>query len=402
MLQRIAVSDLKKGMYVVDVSKEHSDVERVYTTAGYVLTDEEIRSLTERGFTTVYIDPDETLVLTDREIILPASKREPVPAAAAVAEPERGIAYHEELEEAETVHADGLEVAKAIAQCTTTNTELPLKNVRRLMGNVVASVMRNRNVLLSLGRLKTQDSYTFTHCVNVAVLAVTLGKQLRVPEDVLPELGMAGFFHDIGKLFVLPHVLHFPGKLTPEQFREVQRHVERGQEYLRGHFELSQMVLDGELDHQERYMGGGYPNGKRGAEISFAGRVLAVADVYDALTSRRCYKPPMAPSKALALMYRNKSRDFAPGLLETFISAVGVYPPGALVLLSNQNTGVVIEPNDGLPLRPKVVLLADSRGGRLRPAVFDLSVMRNVSIVGVVRRLPLELNVEEAIRAAQV
>lgn len=400
---QLPIKDLKRGMYVVDLEGKTGVATSVFSVEGYVLSDAELSRLEAQGYETAFIDPARSRLpgsepepgapLTEFDVISPQE------GAAAASPPPPAIEYQEEYEKAVSLYGQGLEVTRALSVRVLTGGDLPVDLARSFAADALASIQRNGNALLSLAKMKDKGEYIFSHSVNVAILSVALGRRMGVTARYLPDLALAGFLHDVGKLFVPREILNHPGKLTEEQMRLMQSHVSLGQEYLRSCPNLPQMVLDGELDHHERYPGGGYPHGKRGAAISFTGRLMAVADVYDAVSSKRCYKNSLSPAQTLSIMYKDREKHFAPGFMECLISAFGVYPPGTLVKLSNGQAGVVIEASEGEPMRPKVVLLADGRGARVRPRILDLNTSPTLSVTGPLVRLPLNVNVEEAVKS---
>lgn len=395
---RVSIENLKRGMYILDLEDTVKDPS-VFSVEGYVLSEDEIPRLLAKGYRAAFIDlmrsrlednePQAGVPLTEIDVIGNAADEDEEP-------PET---FQEEYAKAGDLYGQGLEVTRALSVRVLTGAELPVETERNFMGEMLGSVGRNRNALICLSKMKSREEYLFSHSLNVAIIAVALGRRMKIKERYLPELALAGFLHDVGKLFVNKQVLNHPGKLTREQMQEVQQHVLKGHEYLVSCGNLPQMVLDGELDHQERFSGTGYPGSKKGMDISFTGRLLAVADVYDALSSRRCYKPPLSPAQALSVMYGERAQHFSPGFVEFLISVVGVYPPGSLVKLSNGQTGVVIESTKGAPLQPRIVLLADARGARIRPKILDLVTASGLSVVEPVARLSIPINVEEAVRS---
>ena len=398
---QIPVSKLKPGMYVLDLEGKEGVDASVFSLEGYILTDTEVSDLEACGFKTAFVDPARSRLPevplepgqspSEFDIISP----QPNPAMRG-----RSVAFRDEYGKAQDLQNESNQIARTIASSAFAGKELPLDSIRTFLSGVVDSVMRNESALLSLAKLKKHEDIIFSHGLNVAILGVAVARQMNFRESFLKDLALAGFLHDIGKLFVPQDLLNYPGKLSQEQFNEIQEHVGRGHAYLQEHSDLPQMIFDGAIDHHERYAGIGYPHGKTGLSISFTGRLLAVVDVYDAISSRRIYRAPMAPPQTLSIMYTDRAQNFTPGFLEVLITTLGVYPPGSLVSLSNQQIGVVVESNELEPLRPKVVLLADARGVRIRPRLIDLDIMRTANVTGPVVRPPSNINPAEAIKQA--
>ncbi len=231
----------------------------------------------------------------------------------------------------------------------------PLEAIREQIGTIVEEILDNRNLMINMIDLKVFDNYTYAHSVNVAVLSIVLGVAAGMNRDTLNRLGMAALLHDIGKVFVSSHLLNKREPLTDEERTELQRHSERGFEYVKTHyptFPVSAYVAI--LEHHERYDGTGYPLGKAGAKITAFGAIIAIADVYDALTSDRPYRKALPPSEAIEYFMASGGSHFNPELLALFIRKVAPYPVGTCVTLSNGWIGLVLENYENFSLRPKV------------------------------------------------
>lgn len=231
----------------------------------------------------------------------------------------------------------------------------PLRLMREQIGRIVDEILNHRNLMINLIDLKVFDNYTYAHSVNVAVLSIVLGLAAGLNRDALNRLGMAALMHDIGKVFLPVELLNRAGPLSQEEYREVQRHPERGFDYVKSHYpDIPVSVYVAILEHHERYDGTGYPNGKLGQKTTQFGAILAIADVYDALTSDRPYRKGLPPSEAVEYFMASGGSHFHPELLELFLRKVAPYPVGTCVTLSNGWTGLVLENYESFSLRPKI------------------------------------------------
>lgn len=403
MIRRIAISELKRGMYVVDTHKGRPLQLPLYSVEGFILSPDEPKFLRQQGFTEVDVDESrfsdnpEDRKLDQRIFFVPADDLDPVVGEQAGFTADFG----NECERARVVYSQCLDIARNIHESVRAQQEIDMSSAMPMFDELVGSLNRNQSALLSICKLRTRDAYTYSHCVNVALYATLLGRKLRVRSGDLSELAMAAFFHDIGKLFMPLELLNYPGKLSVEQFSVMRKHAPLGLAYMEEHLHLPHSACLAALDHHERPDGSGYPAGKTIESISFIGQVVAVADVYDALSSRRPYKSPMHPVDALSVMYKDRDKSFAPGMLEAFIDVMGVYPSGCLVQLSNRYIAVVTEQSPGQPMRPRVVLLVDAFGTPLAsPRLVDLLVHTTLSISKPVSALPCPVDVEQFIRFA--
>jgi HD-GYP domain-containing protein (c-di-GMP phosphodiesterase class II) len=222
-------------------------------------------------------------------------------------------------------------------------------------------------VTLNLAGLRRVDNYTFMHSLSVAVLSVAAGMELGLSEDQLLELSFAGALHDIGKMRIPLAVLNKPGKLDAEEWQLMKRHPRLGMELLTNHGGVATAALQGIYEHHERMDGSGYPHRLPGKQISLFGRIVAVADVYDAMTSDRVYRAGMAPHLAVEQLIGESLTRFDWPIVSAFIRSLVVYPVGSLVVMDNGEVGRVISYRRTVPYRPKVAIIADAYGRRVFP-----------------------------------
>ncbi len=178
---------------------------------------------------------------------------------------------------------------------------------------ILNTIRKNVSLFSMVNDLSYYDDYTYGHCLNVAALAMTLGLKMQIKEKKLSHLGMSGILHDIGKQNIPLSIINKPEKLTPEEFEVVRSHPLIGYDFAKRH-QMPEDICLGILQHHEKYGGGGYPYNLKGNDISLFGRILTVADVFDALTHRRSYHEPMTIPDAVRLMLH--TTDFDPAILQ--------------------------------------------------------------------------------------
>lgn len=226
-----------------------------------------------------------------------------------------------------------------------------------MIKDIVSSIISNKDVELTMRNLWGHHEYTYLHCVNVAILAVSVGIKLNLHPDELIYLGAAGILHDIGKNRIPAELLDKTGKLTEEEFGILKKHPEYGYEMLTSSQELSSVTRAGVLQHHERYDGTGYPRGLKGNEITLYGRILAVADTYDAMTSDRAYREAFAPSEAVEYLMGNGNQLYDNRVIDAFIKCVTVYPIGSCIELNNGVKAIVVKNYQDCVLRPLIRLV---------------------------------------------
>ncbi|MEA4804705.1 HD-GYP domain-containing protein [Acetobacterium wieringae] len=219
---------------------------------------------------------------------------------------------------------------------------------------IVDVILRNKEMMLNMVDLKVFDDYTYFHSVNVAVLSIGLGTAMGLDKTDLCNLGFGALLHDIGKVFVPKDILHKQGPLTDIEFSEMKKHSFLGFEYLASEYVGSVGAQAGILDHHEKFSGGGYPNNAKGDKISLYGRIISIADVYDALTSDRPYRKGLLPSEAIEYIMGGTGNLFDPELVRVFVRKIAPYPVGTTVKLSNGLSGIVTDNFESFCMRPNI------------------------------------------------
>ncbi len=361
MIKKIPVSELKIGMYIVDVDRKWVD-EPIFDLGVVIKTERELRNFQEL-FKFVWID-------TDKGIDAPDVSVSEENIAVEVTKEDEKVDFEEEISRARIIYREAKKAVKDLLLSARVGSSFKVDSIRKIAEEMVESVLRNSEALLSLSRIKSHDEYTFQHSLNVGVLSLSLGRRIGLSRDELYNLTLGSLLHDIGKMRVPERILNKPGKLTEEEFEIIKKHPVFGYKILSELKDIDSSAFLPVLEHHERISGEGYPFGKKG-NISLFGKICAITDVYDAITTDRVYHRGMIPYEALSRMYRWADRDFDKKLLEAFVKSVGIYPVGSVVLLSSGEIGVIIKQNKEL-LRPVVRIVMDNRKNRVKPKDVDL------------------------------
>lgn len=249
-----------------------------------------------------------------------------------------------------------------------------LENIAR---KLVEDVACNADFLIDMIELKGYDDYTYFHSLNVAILSIAIGISLELDEFRLYEIALSGLLHDIGKIAIPINIINKPSALTTEEYEIVKEHPINAANHLNYKNAVSSNVYYAVISHHEKYDGTGYPYGLEGSNIHLYGRILAVADVYDALTSNRPYRKPCFPNEAIEFIMGNSGVHFDPDVVRAFLKRVAPYPIGTCVRLSNGCIGVVVKNTYHQPLRPVVRLI---NGDRSELNLLDDPNLRSVVI----------------------
>lgn len=284
----------------------------------------------------------------------------------------------ERKERARKTYSHVLASVKEVAQKLASKKQVGLNKVIRIVQNMVDLIMEDDPLFKALSTLRVYDDYTYTHSVNVAILSMCMGKRIMLSKRSLERLGLCGLMHDLGKIEVPKDILNKPGKLTDDEFEKMKQHSlisVRLITKIRADRDRKAKILLPPFEHHLKYDLSGYPQTTRKKDISLFGRIIAIADVYDAITSPRIYRPTvLSPDRALGFMLEGSGKDFDPVLLKVFINMLGVYPVGTLLKL-DKGVGLVTSPpldyeppsnNGSNGSRPWVVLLARDGNGKVK------------------------------------
>ncbi len=205
----------------------------------------------------------------------------------------------------------------------------------------------------NLEMIKISDEYTFKHSVDVGTMGMLIGKRFGLSRIMLRDVALAGVLHDIGKTKIPDEVLNKPAKLTDDEFKVMRSHTALGYEMIKDVDYISEDVKLGVLEHHENVDGSGYPLGLNNGRISKIARILTVADVYDALVTKRVYKAGKSPSESIEMMMAMVNK-FDHEVLNNFMGCVILHPVGSVITLSDGKLYQVVKNQDGYPLRPVV------------------------------------------------
>ncbi len=273
------------------------------------------------------------------------------------------------------------EVAESVHQ----QRSVPIRKARRLIQNAVNAVLKDDSTLLGLAVIKNYDEYIFNHSVNVAIYAVALGQRLGISKKHLSHLGMAGLFHDVGKMKIPEEILNKPEKLSSGESSLLRAHPVLGTEILMRMDEWGEpyaRMMEGAFEHHLGYDLAGYPRLTQKKKIGLFGRIIAIADLYDALVRPAGdHRFPVVSEKIVGRMLERSGRDIDPGITKVFIHMIGIFPLGTLVLLNTDEMGIVTQAQEDPERigRPRVCLIYYADGEYRKERVVDLTEMDEVS-----------------------
>jgi HD-GYP domain-containing protein (c-di-GMP phosphodiesterase class II) len=360
---KVSTLYLKTGMYVSDLDRPWIDTP--FLIQGFLVTDEEdIKTLqqyceyvvidTSRGAeASFYITEDQKLPTNNRlEQYLSGGSPEVEYADAHSTEDEMPLA-RQSFDEASIHIADMLEALKQ-------GKKLEIETVKAAVEPILDSVIRNPEALMWLTQLQDKNKYTYTRSLDNCALAIAFGRHMGLPKDDLRTLAIGHLLMDTGMVKVPNDILEKDTPLTDTEFEQIKKHVEYSVDILRHSSGIDIDVINIALTHHERFDGSGYPEGLVGNQVPVYGRMAAIVDCYDAMTSKRAYGKAVSPHRVLQQIYNWRNKYFQDELVEQFLQCLGVYPTGSLVEMTSGEVGIVLAQNRNRRLRPKVMLLLDS------------------------------------------
>lgn len=253
--------------------------------------------------------------------------------------------------------------------------EVPIVDYEELLGEYINLLAQAVDVVNILYNVRCHNEYTFKHSLNVAMLAGALGKWLGFKGHNLKDIILAGLLHDIGKVMIPQNILDKPGKLTDEEMTIIHTHPSHGYELLVDRFDTSEDVKLGILQHHEREDGSGYPCGVRGEKIHIYAKIVAIADMYDAMSTARVYRSTLSPFVVVEIMLEQMHEKLNAEICSIFIANIRRFLLGSFVLLSDGDRAQVVALNELIGSRPVVQL----QNGK----VIDLEKNRKIEAIAI-------------------
>lgn len=277
------------------------------------------------------------------------------------------------------LYFSGIYLLKEVYEKQKEEAAFNLNLVKRWMQSIYNHIQDDESFIYGLTNIKNYDDYTLNHSINVSILAIAFGRRLGLTRDELIDLGISAFLHDLGKLDVPKEILEKPSELTEEERAIVETHVQHGAQRLielKSARRLPLRAVQVALEHHLKADMSGYPRYVRKRTTSLFSQIVKIVDYFDAITTRRVYRPrTLTREEALKDMQQKSGEEFNPILLKAFINMIGAYPVGSLVALDSGELGIVFEanPHPAFYLRPKVKIIADSSGQIFEGEIIDLA-----------------------------
>ena len=358
------VSELHIGMHVSDLDRPW--VESSFLFQGFEITSDKILSELQKECSFVYIDTEKSCgnqqFLTHAKGVEINNKGlEFVDTVIMNVNDLHNESIEHDIRKDKELHDKTCAYVDDIFKVLNKGGQLDIDSVKIVVSELVENIISNPDTMIWLSQLKDKDEYTAIHSVNVCILSLTFGRTLGLSESELNVLGLGALLLDIGKSKIPDKILKKTGSLTDEEYLLMKAHAFHGYAALEENNKVPKESLEIIFNHHERLNGKGYPNSRMGDEISKLTRIVSIVDVFDAMTSDRCYKDAFQPQHALNELYNMASDELDQELVEGFIKCIGIYPVGSIVELNTGHTGVVVKLNEKNRLKPIVGLVLNRK-----------------------------------------
>lgn len=352
MIVEKKITELQIGHYVVDIVEQKGSY--VLTGAGNIKTQQVIDALKGKGVASLLVDTSKSLVVAkkhdDGSIEFSSDTTE-----ASSEKDNSPSTLIPEITKAKEIFKESKNIQRQVFSDALNGREIDLAPVKQVTNKAIKAIFKNPDALACVLNIRIKDEYLLEHSVSVSVLITIFARHLKIDPQIIQQLTIGAFLHDVGKIKIPDKVLNKPGKLTDVEFTVMKSHVNHSINIIENTTGISELSLEVAALHHEKLDGSGYPYKIKANDISLYGRMITICDIFDALTADRVYKKGYSHIKAFNILRHLATQgtlDLA--LVDKFIQCIGVYPVGSLVELNSNRLAIVEGRNSDDPIRPKV------------------------------------------------
>ena len=339
MLIEKKISELTVGHYVVKIINQADNFS--LTAAGHIKSQAVIKHLKSKNVYCVLIDDSKTIAASNEKTESTHIKPSPL--------------NREQLEQAKEIFNQSKSIQKKLFSDALSGSSLNLSPVIEVTNKSIDAIFNCPDALACMLNIREKDQYLLEHSVAVSVYITLFARYFGLARDIIEQLSVGAFLHDIGKIKIPDEILNKPGTLTDDEFTIMKTHANHSIDIIKQTPGVSALSLEVAALHHEKLDGKGYPFQVSGKDITLYGRMIAICDIFDALTATRVYKEGFAHGKAFAILRElAKKNQLDSDLVDHFIKCVGVFPVGSLVQLSSDKLALVKCRNDKDPTNPHV------------------------------------------------
>lgn len=375
----VSVDQLSAGVYIDQLDRPW--IETPFMFQGFILRSQAQFDALKKFCKSVSIDTDKGPDISGKPFSGGPVRPTVLASIKETATYEEKVEVKQELPAARQAHVKTAAVLTEVFGSVQAGKALDGPRVREAVTSVTDSVVRNPDAMMLLAKMKEQSENILDRAMGVSIYMITFGRFLNLPREQLDLLGMLGLLQDVGKLRLPPELLNKKGTLSDIELKVCKTHVRHSVAILGKTSGLPPELPALAALHHERYDGSGYPAGLQAEQIGLYGGIAGIVDCFDALTGPRPYGDAIPPSDALNMLYHSRDATFDGPLVEQFIKCIGIYSIGGIVELHTGEVGIVIARNAMTQLFPKVMVILDSQGNKVKPP-------KTIDKAGIKRTLP--------------
>lgn len=340
MIVEKQLTELNVGHYVTKIAKQNGNFS--LSAPGHIKSDKVINHLKSKQVISVFIDDSKTIFNSPSNESGNDNQKDQTTVKA-------------EIEEAKAIFNESKDIQKQLFAQALSGMTVDLAPVLKVTNKSVDAIFNNPDSLACMINIREKDEYLLEHSVAVAIYITIFAHHLKISKEIVQHLSVGAFLHDIGKIKIPDSVLNKPGKLTDEEFTIMKTHANHSIDIIKKTPGINELSLEIAALHHEKLNGEGYPFQVKGEDINQYGRMIAICDIFDALTANRVYKEGFTHSKAFSILRElAKSNHLDAVLVDQFIKCIGVFPIGSLVQLESKKLAIVEQRNNDAPIQPKV------------------------------------------------
>lgn len=339
MIIEVSISELKIGHFVVDIVKQQGSYN--LTRAGHIKNQNAIKHLKAKGVVSVLVDTTKSIAQALSE-------------ASAISQISTGPVILE-VTRAKKLFTASKKIQQQVFRSIQQGHPVNIAPIIDVTNQTIDAIFKNPDALACVINIRDKNEYLLEHSVSVSILMTIFSRFLKIERDIIQQLAIGAFLHDVGKIQIPDQILNKPGKLSSDEYKIIQKHVNHSVNIIQTIPGISALSVEVAAQHHERADGSGYPLHLQQDNISNYGAMIAICDVFDALTADRCYRDSYSQIKAFSVL-RNLAMQgkLMPRLVDLFIKCLGVYPVGTLVELNSHQLAIVESRNQDDPINPKV------------------------------------------------
>ncbi len=270
---------------------------------------------------------------------------------------------------------ENVDTIKGLLHDISSGKNIDSERVNEATNSIILRINENKDIVDFVNEMRKSDEYLYTHSINVSFLSMLIGKWLKYDYKSIKSLVTSAYLHDIGMVKIPTEIINKPDSLTPEEYDEVKKHCQYGFKAAQTMPDINDDTLKGILMHHEREDGSGYPFGLKSNQIHDNAKIIAVADIYDAMTSDRAYRSKTCPFDVIECIQKDYFRKLDQRVVNIFLGNIASYYIGNFVKLSSGNIGEIIYINQNIISKPII---------RINGTYIDLSKDRKVKIIELV------------------